>query len=322
MFNQSFGDFEVVLVDNGSSDGSAAFVRQEFSDERLKIIRSETNLGFAGGNNLGFRNSSGDYIVLLNNDTIPDANWLKTLVQCIGTNPSAGIVQSLVITKGIPTEYYEMNGTINLLGHNIMRVFPIESSGTGRIFQANGCSMIISRQLAEQFGGLFPDEYFAYAEDTYLSFLVTFSGLSVLHTGNSVVHHYGGGSAKIGSMYFYQERNRLLNFLIFFSAGFRAKYLFFLLLNFMLKFAASLVSDSYNLKGLFSSYFWIITNRKQISKMRSRISKFRRVSEDNVLSMLSGRLSDGNGMLSKALNSVSLLYCRLTGIRVIELSGK
>ncbi len=319
VLSQSFRDFEIVFVDNGSSDGSLDFVKHEFDDARIKLIRSDNNLGFAGGNNIGFRHCKGEFTVLLNNDTIPDKDWLGSLVECIESHPSAGIVQSLVLTKGIPHEFYEMNGTINLLGHNIMKVFPIGQNGVGNIFQATGCSMIISTQLVREFGGLFPEEYFAYAEDTYLSFLVAFSGKTILHNSNSVVQHFGGGSSSKGSMYFYQERNRLLNFLIYFGKSFRVRYLFFLLLNFMMKFAASLTSDTYNLKGLFSAYIWLIGNRKKISLMRSQVEKFKKVSEDNVTGMLSGRVVDGKGILSKLLNSFSLLYCKIAGIRVIEL---
>ena len=73
--------FETVFVDNNSSDGSIEYLRSLAVDEKLhlSIVESKTNLGFAGGNNLGVKNSSGKNIVLLNNDTAVDKNWLTNL---------------------------------------------------------------------------------------------------------------------------------------------------------------------------------------------------------------------------------------------------
>lgn len=322
VLSQSHEHFELIVVDNGSTDGSVEYIHGNFRDERVRVIRSETNLGFAGGNNLGLKHCSGEFIVLLNNDTITHRSWLEELLRCMIENPEAGMAQSLVLTKGIPGEYYEMNGTINLLGHNIMRVFPIRENGIGEIVQANGCSLIIPRKLVDEFGGLFPDYYFAYAEDTFLSLRVLFSGRKILHNSRSVVEHFGGGSQGGNSLYFYQERNRLLNFLIFFGRGFRIRYTFYLVINFVMKSAAALFSPRYSISGLLNAYGWLLFNRQLIRQTRDSITPGRSRSEAEILSLLSGKLSDGTGMLSKALNTLSALYCRAAGIRVIETGEK
>ncbi|MBK8382120.1 MAG: glycosyltransferase [Ignavibacteria bacterium] len=106
LFNQTFTDFEIIFVDNNSSDGSYDFMKENYDSEKISLIRSEINLGFAGGNNLGFRHCKGELIVLLNNDTVTDKHWLKGLVECIESDEKTGIVQSLVITRGIPMKYY------------------------------------------------------------------------------------------------------------------------------------------------------------------------------------------------------------------------
>ena len=193
---QSVKDFELILVDNGSTDGSVDYVVSNYSDKRIKLALSKQNLGFAGGNNLGYKHATGEYIVLLNNDTKVNEDWLKGLLDEIERDDNIGIVQSLVITEGVPAEYYKKNGTINLLGHNVMNFFEINEDRTGEIFQANGCSLIIRWVLVEQLGGLFPDEYFAYAEDTYLSFKVKFYGKKIMHTSGSIVYHKGNATAK------------------------------------------------------------------------------------------------------------------------------
>ena len=152
VMNQSYNDFEIIFVDNGSSDNSLEFVNNNFNDEKIKIIKSDENLGFAGGNNLGFKYASGEYIVLLNNDTIVEHDWLKYLIEAMESENNIGIVQSLVLTEGIPDKYYKMNGTINLLGHNIMEIFKIGENGIGEILVATGCSMMIKKSIRIYFG--------------------------------------------------------------------------------------------------------------------------------------------------------------------------
>ena len=78
---QTFRDFEVILLDNGASQPPDPALLVGFQDLALKQIHSDTNLGFAGGNNLAARSASGEYLVLLNSDAFPEPNWLATLHQ-------------------------------------------------------------------------------------------------------------------------------------------------------------------------------------------------------------------------------------------------
>lgn len=90
--------FEVIFVDNHSIDDSANYLEKKYGSQmdNLKIVRSEKNLGFAGGNNLGVHHSSGEYIVFLNNDTRVEPNWLTELYECINIH-GAGIVTSKLL---------------------------------------------------------------------------------------------------------------------------------------------------------------------------------------------------------------------------------
>lgn len=264
---------------------------------------------------------SGEYIVLLNNDTVVESDWLKELFNCITSNENTGMAQSLVITEGIPMKYYDKNGTVNLLGHNVMEIFEIDNDGTGEIFQANGCSLIIKKDLADLLGGLFPEEYFAYSEDTYLCMKVKFRGLKILHTSRSVVKHFGGGSGKDkkpSHLFFYQERNRLLNFLIFFDAGFLIKYIPYLVFNFFMKLVLSLFSKRYSFTGVIKVYLWLIANPKWISEKKAELKSLKKADNDYVLGYISGKLFNGNNIFENIINGLSILYCRITGLRVLE----
>ena len=94
---QTFQNFETILVDNGSTDGSAEFAEESYGGF-VQIIRNERNLGFTGGNNVGIRSSRGEYIVLLNNDTSVEPTYLEELVKAIGSNLQIGMWASKVFS--------------------------------------------------------------------------------------------------------------------------------------------------------------------------------------------------------------------------------
>ena len=318
---QSFTDFEIIFVDNNSDDGSVEFLKKNYLSDKIKIFVSGRNLGFAGGNNYGYKHCKGKYIVLLNNDTVADRDWLKELIDCISSDENTGMAQSLVLTDGIPARYYEKNGTVNLLGHNIMEVFEIDNKGYGEIFLASGCSLIIRKSLAGELNGLFLDEYFAYSEDTFLCFKVKFRGLKIVHTSRSKVNHRGGGTSenkKSSFLYFYQERNRLLNFLLLFSNGFILKYIPFMIFNFFMKLTASVLSPKYSATQLVRAYWWLLMNIKWIREQRAELKTIKIVNDDYVLGYLSGRIFNGDNIFERTVNSFSILYCRLAGIKIME----
>jgi GT2 family glycosyltransferase len=321
VLSQSYKDFEIIIIDNGSSDGSLDFVKSNFNDTQIKCFSTGENIGFAGGNNFGLKYAGGEYIVLLNNDTVVDKDWLKFLYEVISNDEKIGLAQSLVYTEGIPEKYYLKNGTLNLLGHNIMEVFKIGENGTGEIFQANGCSLIIKRKLIDSLGGLFLDEYFAYAEDSYLSFKVKFAGLKTVHTSKSIVKHFGSATTKnYKSSYrtYLQERNRLLNFLLFFSNGFRLKYYPILIFNLTFKLFVSLFPGKYSFPGVLKAYLWFFKNRKWIITQRNKENNYKKIDEKEVIKYLSGKLFNGENLFEKFFNFFSLLYCRVLNIKVIE----
>lgn len=323
VLQQTYSDFEVIILDNGSSDGSYEFLKANYGNvSNVKIIHIEKNLGFAGGNNYALKFAAGEYIVLLNNDTVVDINWLKELYEAITTIPNAGIIQSLVITEGIPEEYYCQNGTLNLFGNNIMKVFPINTKGIGEILQANGCSLIFPRKIISKVQGLFIDEYFAYAEDSFFSLKVKFAGYCLYHNSKSLVKHKGGATTrKEKTIYvtFLQERNRLLNFLILFSPLFLIKYIPLLFLNFCLKIAYSIGSLQLSTAGILRAYLWLIFNFRWISKQRRKYQLIKKVTDEEVLKYISGKISNNNDLISEVLNKITLLYCKLTKIKVLEL---
>jgi len=95
VLEQTYSNFEVILVDNGSTDGSVEFVRGRFPE--VRIIWNEENLGFAAGNNAAIIATRGDYVATLNNDTQVDPHWLSELVNAAETTPKVGMCASKML---------------------------------------------------------------------------------------------------------------------------------------------------------------------------------------------------------------------------------
>ena len=115
----ALSDIQILIVDNASTDNSIEMVAREFPSVRL--ISSERNLGFAGGNNLGMRHSLGRYIVLLNSDTIVTQDWLRPLIQEAKSDPRIGIVgPKLLFHDG------RINSTGLVLNHRLCNGLPTE----------------------------------------------------------------------------------------------------------------------------------------------------------------------------------------------------
>jgi GT2 family glycosyltransferase len=314
VLKQEYQGYEILFIDNASNDGSAAFVQEKFPS--VKVISLEKNLGFAGGNNFGVRHAQYDLIVLLNNDTTVEKNWLENLVNAVRPSDVA-VASSLIFTDGIPQKYYERNGSINFLGHNIMRIFHKKED----IFFAGGASLIYKRDIL---GIPFDDDYFAYGEDVYLSLKARFAGYRVVHANDSVVHHYGSGTSrnqKSSIKTFYQERNRLLNTLLFFSPKTIVKLFPLFALNVLVKKAAGFLPTKYSITGIVLAYWWLLSNIGLIRKKRREIATLKKVSEEDIISRMTCKVTNGETTAGRIMNTIALLYFKIVNIRTIEFSS-
>ena len=211
---QSYQDFEVILVDNGSIDGSVEFVKENFPE--VTILQFEKNRGFSAAVNAGIKYSRGDYVALLNNDTEAHCDWLRELRAGFEEGGTVGFCASKVL-------FYDQRNIINSAGDavsvtgyawNIGR----DSQDDGRfdskryVFGASAAASIYRRQMLKDIG-LFDEDYFAYFEDVDLSFRAQLRGYKCLYVPNAVIYHWeGGGSRRHGDLaVFYIERNALLN---------------------------------------------------------------------------------------------------------------
>lgn len=307
---QSYSEFEIILFDNASTDGSVEFVTSSFTDKRIKIFSSDENLGFAGGNNEALKHCTGDLIVLLNNDTKSETEWLRHLVKAVHAGNT--IASSFVRTKGIPEKYYETNGSVSYLMYNIMNVFPeIEDE-----IYPNGCSLIFRKS---EVGEPFDSDYFYYGEDVYLGLWARFNGMKVKFVKDSVVHHYGGGTdTKNSKKTFYTERNKFLNLYLFFSGFFVLRVLPYIALYHTARTVSSFFSPRVSFTGTLKAYIWFYFNIPVILKKRRELRKSFKAHEKEVIRYISSKVVNDGSALKRLINGLSYCYSRLVGIKPAE----
>lgn len=226
--NQTYQNFDVYFVDNGSKDDSVNFIRTHFS--KVKIIELGKNTGFAKGNNEGIKEALEDreveYIVCLNNDTIVDQDWLEELVKTAEKDQKIGGVSSKA--------YFNDGVTIQNAGLRFEKVLQANrKGGIGigfglkdenipelsqqiEVFAPGGVAALykknILKTLLERDGEVFDEDFFAYAEDLDLGYRIRELGyISVLSPKAKLVHlHSQTGGAASPFKAYYCERNTIL----------------------------------------------------------------------------------------------------------------
>jgi GT2 family glycosyltransferase len=193
-----YPNFEVILVDNASKDESLKMAQKVFgADPRLKIVKNQTNVGFSGGNNIGFAYSKGEYIVFLNNDTIVDPDWLATLVSAMQNDPTIGLAQSMILN--IDGDKIQTAGW--LFSDYLVRKYQLCRDKPSNlkfppVFEVSfvcGASMMIKREVAEEMGLFDPKMPFFY-DDTLLSLKTWLAQKRVVTVSDSKIRHVGGAT--------------------------------------------------------------------------------------------------------------------------------
>lgn len=209
---QTFHDFETILVDNGSTDGSATFAEERYGDF-IRIIRNEKNLGYTGGNNVGIRAARGDYIVLLNNDTWAKATWLEELAKATYLGRPVGMWASKVYSYYKRNQIEAVGELIYWDGLNRSRgQYECEKGQYERmeeIFFPPGCGGMYRKVVFEEIG-LFDEDFFAYGDDAEIGIRARLAGWKCVFVPKAVLYHKDSGSTGHYSPFkaFYVERNR------------------------------------------------------------------------------------------------------------------
>lgn len=208
---QTYKDFEIILLDNGAEEPPDPDLLSEHPALNLQLLRSETNLGFAAGNNLAARQAQGEYLILLNNDAFPESDWLANIHQAAQTHPGYCFASRLIQAdnpKVLDGEWnvYHASGLAWRQNHN--RSTSLSSNNPRYVMSACAAASAYPRLAFEQMGG-FDEAFFAYMEDVDLDLRLRLVGYPCLYLPGAVVRHVGSGSTGTRSDFstFYGQRN-------------------------------------------------------------------------------------------------------------------
>ncbi len=206
---QCSGGAHIVVADNGSTDGSAAIIANEFPG--IELIEIPSNLGFCGGYNLALKKVKADYYVLLNSDVEVTPGWLSHLAKVLEENPLAAAVQPKILSFH-QRNFFEYAGAgggfIDTLGYPFCRgrIFYSIEADTGQyndmrqIFWASGAAMMVRAELFHAMGGL-DEDFFAHMEEIDLCWRLQRAGHQIWYEGKSTVYHIGGGTLSANNPY-------------------------------------------------------------------------------------------------------------------------
>jgi GT2 family glycosyltransferase len=201
--------FEIIVVDNASPQGGVNALSEEFP--QVRIIHSQKNLGFAGANNLGFRASSGRYLLFLNPDTKLVSAAVNIMLQQLESLPDGGVlgckllntdlsvqitsIQKFptIVNQVLDLEYFQLRWP----GCPLWNIDPLFSDSRAplEVEVISGACMLLKREVFEQVG-MFTEDYFMYAEDIDLNYKVMKAGFTNYYIGSACIVHHGGGSSK------------------------------------------------------------------------------------------------------------------------------
>jgi GT2 family glycosyltransferase len=207
---QAYAPLETLVIDNGSSDGSVALVESRFPEVRMVSLAE--NRGFAGACNVGMRAAQGEFLVLLNNDTETDPNWIGEVVAAFGRHPAAGIVASKMLlfdrrdTLHTAGDFYRVDGVPGNRG--VWQRDEGQYDREEEVFSANGGSAAYRREMLAQVGML-DEDFFYSCEDIDLAWRAQLAGWRCIYAPRAIVYHKlsatGGGTTAS----FYDGRNFL-----------------------------------------------------------------------------------------------------------------
>jgi GT2 family glycosyltransferase len=196
LVNQTYSNYEIIVVDSASTDGSVAFIRREFP--QVKLLESQENLGYRRGNNLGFKAAQGDYVVLLNQDTEVAPDWIAEMVAAVESADDIGLVAPKILMFADRQKINEIGNTLHysgLCGSNGLGQDSTHYIHPETLAAVSGCSFLIRRDLLDQLGGfaenfdLLDTGWHASFEDADLGWRAQLMGYRIYFAPNALLYH-------------------------------------------------------------------------------------------------------------------------------------
>ena len=195
--NVTYQSFDIIVVDNGSTDNSDKLLKEQFPG--IILIQAGSNTGFTGGSNLGLQyslNNGYTYSMLLNNDTTVKEDFLDILVSYMDEHPKTGVIQPKIYFQHKRTHLWDGGSYYNrLLGHTYTsgynKIPQHKHNIIKKVHWVTGCGFFTRNSVLRE-TGLLPTNFFAYYEDVDLSFRIKKKGYKLMYHPDSVIYHIAG----------------------------------------------------------------------------------------------------------------------------------
>lgn len=290
LFLQRYDDFEVIVVDNASTDGSVAYVREAFP--ACRIVRMARNAGYAGAGNAGLAAARGDYVAVLNADTEVDPDWLGALVGALEAHPESALATPKILLMRDPSR-------VNACGNDVSPLMLATCRGLDRpaerycregpVPAVSGAAFVARRDVLRRIG-LFDERFFIYYEDTDLSLRAMLAGYTCLFVPSAVVYHDYVWKLTPRKC-FLHERNRCLSVLKTFRWRTLLGLAPALALAEVIVWAYVAARGRAYARAKLAAYHWLWANRDEVLQARAEVQARRRVGDRFVLDRLSPELS-------------------------------
>lgn len=289
LLNQTYRNFEVIFVDNNSSDGSLQYAQNK--SPQLIFVQNGKNLGYAGGINSGLAYATGGYVAPLNIDTEVTPDWLGTMVSFLEANPQVAAVTPKIL-------FFNDRSKINTLGLNIhvtglgfcRQLGKLDDGSTSpeKVSGVSGCSYIIRREILERMGGA-PEECFMGNDDVIISWLVNLMGYDIYCVPEAVIYHKYVRKLSPERLYTLEKNRQALLLSTLKPLTFATCLPIFLVVEILIIGYCTLKGMTY-LKAKFSAFSSLWKERDSIKNKRVRYMQLRKISDFELFGKLAWNL--------------------------------
>ena len=307
----TYPNFEIIVVDNNSSDDSVNHIRKLFP--KVIIFENSRNEGYAGGCNRGSEIAKGEYLLFLNNDTIHDSNWIEPLVQLLEKNPNIAAVQPKLLNYFKRDLFDYAGGAGGIMDFLVFpfargRFFNEQEIDTKQydskeeIFWSSGTAFLV-RKTAFEKAGKFDELFFAHMEEIDLCWRFHLLGFDVWSEPSSVVYHKNAVSLPMYTekKYYLNHRNSLIMLMTNYSLPLA---IYVLPIRWALDIVAIIYSilhgDWKHIKGIVRAHAWIVFHPRTLFIKRIKVKTVRKVKDKTILrKMYSGSIVFAHYILRK-----------------------
>jgi GT2 family glycosyltransferase len=289
LLSQSYRDFELILVDNASTDGTEEFIRINYPE--IKVLQTGKNVGYAAGNNLGFEISLGKYVVIVNPDTIADSEWLTELIKPFESDETIAATTSKILKYDQRDRINTCANTSHLTGLTFCRGLdrPASEFNNDQIVSAvSGCSFAMRSDIFRSLNGFDPD-FFLYQEDADISWRIRFGGKKIIYAPKSIIYHKFLLSITPWKE-FYLERNRYLILLKNFDSITLLLLLPALMVTEIVTMGHAVLNGPKYIMSKLLAYIWIIKNINAVLTKRHETLSKKMIPDNEFFTFLDWRI--------------------------------